>query len=112
MTAKRFGALDLVLNTYMILMSGPTGFSSTANVRFVNRNSSSVKVRLALVDEPAASALANISAEDYLEFDIEVRANGVLENTGIVIPEDFRLVARSDTSNVTVVAFGFEEQNV
>ncbi len=112
MTAKRFGALDLTLNTYTILMSGPPGFSSTANIRFVNRNSTPVKVRLALVDEPAVTALANLSPEDYLEFDAEVRANGVLENTGIVIPEDFTLVARSDTNNVTVVAFGFEEQNI
>ena len=112
MTAKRFGALDLTLNTYTILMSGPAGFSSTANVRFVNRNATPVKVRLALVDAPAASALVSLASEDYLEFDIEVRANGVLENTGIVIPENFSLVARSDTSSVTVVAFGFEEQNV
>lgn len=112
MTAKRFGALDLTSNTNTLLMSGPSGFSSTANVRFVNRNSSPVKVRLALVDEPAASAVANLSVEDYLEFDIEVRANGVLENTGIVVPEDYSLVARSDTDDVTVVAFGFEEQNV
>lgn len=110
MTAKRFGALDLTLNTDTILMSGPSGFSSTANVRFVNRNSSPVKVRLALVDEPAASALANLSNEDYLEFDIELRANGVLENTGIVVPEDFTLVARSDTNDVTVVAYGFQEE--
>lgn len=112
MTAKRFGALDLILDTDTILMSGPLGFSSTANVRFVNRNSSPVKIRLALVDEPAASALANLSTEDYLEFDIEIRANGVLENTGIVIPENFSLVARSDTNDVTVIAFGFEETNV
>lgn len=112
MTAKRFGALDLTLNTDTLLMSGPVGFSSTANIRFINRNSSPVKVRLALVDEPAASALANLSPEDYLEFDIDIRANGVLENTGVVIPENFSLVARSDTSNVTVVAFGFEEKNI
>lgn len=112
MTAKRFGALDLTSDTNTLLMSGAPGFSSTANVRFVNRNSSPVKVRLALVDEPAASAVANLSVEDYLEFDIEVRANGVLENTGIVVPANYSLVARSDTDDVTVVAFGFEEQNV
>jgi len=111
MTAKRFGALDLILNTDTLLMSGPTGFSSTVNVRFVNRNSTSVMIRLALVDEPAASALANLSAEDYLEFDIELRPNGVLENTGIVVPEDYSLVARSNTNDVTVIAFGFQEEN-
>ena len=112
MTAKRFGALDLVLNTDTLLMSGPASFSSTVNVRFVNRNSTPVRVRLALVDEPAASALAELDPEDYLEFDVSVRANGVLENTGIVVPEDYSLVARSDTGGVTVIAFGFQEENV
>lgn len=107
--AKRFGAEDLAATTDTILMTGGTGFNSTANIRFVNRNASSVKVRLALVDEPAGTALANLSDEDYLEYDVELRPNGVLENTGIPVPEGYTLVARSDTANVTVMAYGFEE---
>ncbi len=108
--AKRFGALDLVANTNTILMSGAASFNSTANIRFTNRNSTPVRVRLALVDAPAASALASLSNEDYLEYDIEIRANGVLENTGIPIPADYSLVVRSDTNDVTAMAYGFEEQ--
>ncbi len=111
MAARRFGALDLLQNTYTVLMSGATEFSSTVNVRFVNRNSVSVRVRLALVDAPSAGALAALADEDYLEFDLELRANGVLENTGIAVPADYTLVVRSDTDDVTAVAFGFEEQN-
>ena len=107
--AKRFGALDLVANTYTVLMTGATGFNSTANIRFVNRNSSPVMVRLALVDELAVDAVANLSGEDYLEFDVEIRANGVLENSGIPIPEGFSLVARASSDDVTVMAYGFEE---
>lgn len=112
MAAKRFGALDLLQNTYTVLMSGATGFSSTVNVRFVNRNSVPVRVRLALVDAPAAGALAALADEDYLEFDLELRVNGVLENSGVAVPEDFSLVVRADTDDVTAVAFGFEEQNI
>jgi len=112
MAARRFGALDLQTTTYTLLMSGATGFDSTVNVRFTNRNSSPVKVRLALVDEPSGTALANLSDEDYLEFDIEIRANGVLENTGLAVPEDFSLVVRTDTTDVSVTAYGFEEQKV
>ena len=110
--AKRFGALDLVADTYTVLMTGATGFNSTANIRFVNRNSSPVTVRLALVDEPAVDAITNLSVEDYLEFDVEIRANGVLENSGIPIPEGFTLVARSNTNDVTVMAYGFEESKI
>ena len=110
--AKRFGALDLLANTDTLLMSGANGFNSTANIRFVNRTSSPVTVRLALVDAPAASALASLSDEDYLEFDVEIRANGVLENTGIPVPEDFSLVARASSNDVTVMAYGFEEVKI
>lgn len=110
--AKRFGALDLVANTDTVLMTGADGFNSTANIRFVNRNSSPVTVRLALVDAIAATAIANLADEDYLEFDVQIRANGVLENTGIPVPEDFSLVARANSNNVTVMAYGFEEQKI
>lgn len=112
MAAKRFGALDLAATTDTVLMSGASNFDSTVNVRFTNRNATPVRVRLALVDDIAASAVANLSDEDYLEYDVEIRANGVLENTGLAIPENYSLVARSDTTSVSVIAFGFEEQIV
>ena len=112
MSGKRFGALDLVAATEAVLMSGLTGTNSTVNVRLVNRNSTQVKVRLALVDAPAATALTALADEDYLEYDTVILGNEVLENTGIVVPEDFSLVARSDSNDVTCIAFGFEEQIV
>lgn len=111
MSGTRFGALDLTANTDTELMSGPVNFTSTVNVRFVNRNTSSVKVRLALVDAAAGLAVAALSDEDYLEFDATIKACEVLENTGLVVPEDFTLVARSDTEDVTAIAFGFQEKN-
>ena len=107
--AKRFGALDLVANTETILMTGATGFNTTANVRFVNRNATDVTVRLALVDAPAGTALASLSVEDYLEYDTVLLANQVLENTGLAIPDDYTLVVRADSTGVTVVAYGYEE---
>ena len=112
MAGERFGALDLVATTPAELTSGPTNFTSTANVRFVNRNGTEVRIRLALVDAASGLALAALTAEDYLEFDTKLRPNGVLEDTGIVIPDGFTLVAESDTNDVTVVAYGFREQNV
>lgn len=112
MAAKRFGALDLQTTAYTLLMSGTSGWDSTVNVRFTNRNSSAVRVRMALVDAPAAGALAALSDEDYLEFDVEIRPNGVLENGGLVVPEDFSIVVKTDTANVSVTAYGFEEQKV
>jgi len=111
MTATRFGALDLVANVFVELMTGPSGFSSTVNIRFVNRNSTSVRIRLALVDAGAGFAISALDVEDYLEFDLELRANGVLENTGIPIPDGFTLVVQSDTDDVTAAAYGFTEKD-
>ena len=112
MAAKRFGALDLQTTVEVILMSGTSGWDSTVNVRFTNRNTTPVKVRLAIVDAPAATALAALSDEDYLEYDIEIRGNGVLENSGLVVPENYSLVVKTDIVNVSVVAYGFEEQKI
>ena len=112
MTAKRFGVLDLAATTNTVLMAGAVGFSATVNVRIVNRNAAAITVRLALVDADAAGALAALADEDYLEYDTPIVAKGVLENTGIAIPEDLSLVVYSDTANVSVVAFGFEENNI
>lgn len=95
MAAKRFGALDLQTTVNVLLMSGTTSWDSTVNVRFTNRNSTPIKVRLALVDAPAAGALGALSDEDYLEYDVEIRANGVLENGGLVVPEDYSLVVKN-----------------
>lgn len=110
MTAQRFGALDLAATTDTILMTGSPGTNTTVNVRFVNRNSTEVRIRLALVDANALTALADLSNEDYLEYDTEILGNEVLENTGLAIPASYTLVVRSDTTNVTCIAFGFEEQ--
>ena len=112
MAGERFGALDLVAATDTLLMDSPPNFDSTVNVRFVNRNSTSVRVRLALVDSPGGTAVADLSDEDYLEFDTEILGNEVLEDTGIVVPQSHSLVVRSDTTNVSVVAFGFEEERL
>lgn len=111
MTARRFGAQDLPATTYVVLMAGASGKSSTVNVRFVNRTGSPIDVRLALVDAPAAGALAALTDDDYLEFDLPLGANDVLENSGIAVPEDHSLVVRASAVGVSAVAYGFEEIN-
>lgn len=112
MAARRFGALDLAASTDTVLMASASNFDSTVNVRFTNRNASPITVRLALVDDIAANALASLSDEDYLEYGVEIRANGVLENSGLAVPENYSLVVWADTADVSVVAYGFEEQIV
>lgn len=110
MAGERFGALDLMADNDVVLMEGLVGNDKVANIRFVNRNGISVTVRMALVDSPSATAVANLAPEDYLEFDAEVGPNNVLENTGIVVPPGFSIVVRSNTNEVSVIAYGFIEE--
>ena len=114
MAARRFGALDLSSpGTNVVLMSGTAGWDSSVNVRFTNRNSAaSVAVRVALVDAPAATALTSLTDADWIEYDTLIQPNEVLEDTGVVVPENYSLVVSSDTTLVSVVAYGWEEQKV
>ena len=113
MAAKRFGALDLTtINTDVVLMTGCAGWDSTVNIRFTNRTSGPVKVRMALVPFPSGTAVANLDDADYLEYDVEILANCVLENTGLALQGDNSFVVRTDTAGVSVVAYGWEEQLV
>lgn len=110
MAGKRFGALDLVGGVDAVLMTMPANFVATVNVRFVNRSdAASARVRLALVDSLAPTALADLSDEDYLEYDAKVGVSNILEDTGLVVPAEHSLVVRSDNNGVNVIAYGFEE---
>jgi hypothetical protein len=112
MAGTRFGALDLAAATYTVLMEGPAGFDSTVNVRFVNRNATTVVIRLAMVDDVSATAIASLTNDDFLEYDTPIIGNSVLENTGLVVPEGYSLVVRSDTTAVTSMAYGWAEVRI
>lgn len=100
----RLGATaDLAAGADTLIHTVAAGQVATANIRFCNRNATAVKVRLAI------GIGANPATADYIEFDQQIAANGVLENTGIVISAGENLWARSDTANVSVRAHGFEE---
>jgi hypothetical protein len=110
MVAKRFGALDLVGGVDAELTTMPLSFQATMNIRFVNRSDSgTARVRLALVDAVAGSAIAALTPKDYLEYDAKVGVSDILEDTGIVVPAEYTLVVRSDNNDVSVIAYGFEE---
>lgn len=111
MSARRFGAITLFADVDVVLMEGAADTNSTVNVRFVNHNSGTkVNVRLAMVDASAATAIAELLPEDYLDYNAEIAPWDILEDTGIVVPAGYSLVARSNTSDVNVIAYGFEEQ--
>ena len=99
MASGKLGSADLTAETDTLLFtSGAT--PQTFNVRFANRNSTAVKVRVAI------GTGASPTTTDYVDYDVTVLANGILEDTGLVASSGEKVWARSDTANVSVRAHG------
>lgn len=106
MATGRLGAADLSATTNTTVYTCPASTFTVASVSICNRTASTVTVRLAL-----AAASTPVAAE-YLEYDVQILANGVLERTGIVLDAGKLLVAYSSAANVSVVVMGIETSTV
>lgn len=80
----------------------PADTFSVVTVNICNRGSSAANVRIAVSD---SGTPANA---DYIEFDVQVPAKGVLERTGIVVQAAKAIVVRSSAIDVSAVVMGIE----
>lgn len=103
MASGLLGAANPAAATDTTLYTVPAGKLSTVNVSITNRGSGLAKVRLAL------AATASPTTSEWLEYDVPLPANGVLERTGIVMEAGKLLVVYTDVATVSCNAFGFEE---
>lgn len=81
----------------------PAALTATVNVNIVNRGTSAASVRLAI------SATGTPANSEFLEFNTNIPASGVLERTGLVISTGKNLVVFSTTADTSVNVYGFEE---
>ena len=103
MATGRLGASDLAATTNTSVYTVPASKIGTCTVSVCNRNATAVVVRLAI----AATGTPGVT--EWIEYGVSIPANGVLERTGLVIDATKIVVAYSDTANVSVVVWGFEE---
>lgn len=99
------GRTDFVVagaTTNTIVYTVPAATFSVVTVNVCNRSGTSVTVRLALSDSGSPSDA------DYIEYDTEVLANGVLERSGLVLQAGKNVVVRSSSTAVSAVVVGIE----
>jgi hypothetical protein len=102
MATGRLGVTDLAAATNTTLYTCPAGFFSVASVTICNRNASAVTVRLALTTS------STVTDNAYLEYNVTIPANSVLERTGLVLAAGQLIVVYSSTTQVDAVAYGIE----
>ena len=104
MSSGRLGAQNLSATTNTTLYSGPaSGYVGTVTVSLCNRNTTPVRVRLAV------ATTSSPSTAEWLWYDKLVPGNEAVERTGIVVDYGKQVVGYSDTANVTAVVMGYEE---
>jgi len=102
MATGRLGAADLSAATNTSLYTVPVDTFSVVTVSLCNRSTGTRSVRIAV-----ASAATPLDSE-YIEFDADVLANGVLERTGIVVDAGKIIVVRANSTDVSAVCYGIE----
>jgi hypothetical protein len=105
MATGRLGVADFTVvgaGVNHALYTVPLSTFSVVTVSVVNRSAGPVNIRIAIATS------ASPGDAEYIEYDVEIVAKGVLERTGLVLDAGKVLVVRSSAVGVSAVAYGIE----
>ena len=105
MATGRLGTANITTTSNTTIYTCPASNFAVISVSVANRSSSAAaSVRIALASS------ATPGADEWLEYDSSLVANGVIERTGIVMDAGKLLVVQisSATPTISVVAMGIE----
>lgn len=81
----------------------PASKVATVNINVVNRGSEEVLVRLAI------AATSTPTNSEYIEYDVLILPNDVLERSALVMSAGKQVVVYASTANTSINVYGFEE---
>ena len=104
MASGILGQSALAATTNTTVYTVPADTHSVININVLNRSGTApaiVRIALASTGTPANN--------EYIEYDISIPKNGVLERTALSLQAARNIVAYSSTSDVTVTVYGIEQ---
>jgi len=102
MATGRLGAINLTAGANTTAYTVPASTYSVVTVSFCNRSNQAAALRLAV------AAADTPTGAEWIEYDTEIQAKGVLERTGLVLDAGKKVVAYSSADNTSVVVMGIE----
>jgi hypothetical protein len=103
MATGRFEAYDLTADIPQSLAQGQTDRFTACAVSICNRGKAPIKISIAIT-----TTVNIISSQEYIDKDVELLPNCVLERNGIAIKQGEYITVVSDSDNVSAVAWGIE----
>ena len=99
------GAVDIQATTDTVVYTVPENTFAVISVNICNRAASSRDVRIALTSDET-TLVSNLG--NYIEYDAELLANGVIERTGLVLNAETKVVVYSNNTDCSAMVYGIE----
>jgi hypothetical protein len=103
MASGVYGKADLAATTWTEIAAAPTSGVKVTSVSICNRGAGEVTIRLAI-----AADVSSVDDSSYIEYDVKVPGNGVLERSGIVLSATNGLMAYASGTGISAVAYGVD----
>lgn len=103
MTTAKAITGELTAMAGKVLYQIPPTFSMTGNIRLANRNTFSVRVRVAICKASTPDP------SEYIEYDASIPPGGIMEDTALIMVSGEYIYAWADNDNVSVRIHGIEE---
>jgi hypothetical protein len=105
MATGLLGQAALAATTWTAVYTVPSNTFSVFSLNVLNRGTTAVAIRVALTGVTPPSVPTNA---EYIEYDIQIGSQGVLERTGIMMNATKILAVYASNANVSVSVFGIE----